>query len=220
MTTLEGTPMHEIAIYLSGSIKKGQTDTRESFWTDADIEVIRRSVQPLEIHFLNPASRSDDLSDFLGTFGRDLFQVAAADAILVDVRDRRGIGVGSEMTVAKAIGVPVVSWCPDNSHYRRQDFVFMNQQLPQWTHPFVYGLSDVVVDTLQEAGEWLLAKRVWEKLIPKRLDHSGETVDFAIRHYLSRQLARDKEMQAIIAASPRLEEKSRLWATDANEEFE
>ena len=212
--------MNDVAIYLSGSIKKGNSDTRESFWTDRDIDVIRDSLQPLEVHFLNPASRSDDLADFMGTFGRDLFQVAAADAILVDVRDRRGIGVGSEMTVAKAVGVPVVSLCPENTHYRRRDFRFLDQELAEWTHPFVYGLSDVIVDTLQDACDWLATHRVADRAIPKSLHHSGKTVDAAIRHYLNAQLGRDIEMQSIVAASPRLEEKSRLWAAAVDEETE
>lgn len=209
--------MNEVAIYLSGSIQKGHTDTRESFWTPNDIEFIERVLAPMDVHLLNPASRSDDLSDFLGTFGRDLFQVAAADVIFVDVRDRRGIGVGSEMTVAKALGVPVVSLCPENSHYRRQDFVFMGQQLTDWTHPFVYGLSDVVVGTLKEACGWLLDNQVWEKRISKELDHSGNTVNAAIHHYLNTQLERDKEMSAIVASSTRLREKSMLWAQDSYE---
>jgi hypothetical protein len=212
--------MNDVAIYLSGSIKKGNADTRDSFWTDRDIDVIRESLQPLEVHFLNPASRSDDLADFMGTFGRDLFQVAAADAILVDVRDRRGIGVGSEMTVAKAVGVPVVSLCPENTHYRRRDFRFLDQELAEWTHPFVYGLSDVIVDTLQDACDWLATHRIADRAIPKSLHHSGKTVDAAIRHYLNVQLGRDIEMRSIVAASPRLEEKSRLWAVAVDEETE
>lgn len=204
--------MNEVAIYLSGSIKKGHADTRDSFWSDSDMEFISKAMQPLKVHFLNPASRSDDLGDFLGTFGRDLFQVAAADAILVDVRDRRGIGVGSEMTVAKAVGVPVVSLCPHSTHYRRRDFEFMGQQLAEWIHPFVFGLSDVVVDSLQEACDWLAARQLADRATPRQLDHSGETINAAIRHYLITQLGRDTEMRTIVAASPRLAEKSRLWA--------
>lgn len=212
--------MNEVAIYLSGSIKKGNADTRESFWSADDIEFIRHSLEPLDVHFLNPASRSDDLSDFLGTFGRDLFQVAAADVILVDVRERRGIGVGSEMTVAKSLGVPVVSLCPDNSHYRRRDFLFMDQHLDEWTHPFVFGLSDAIVDTLQEACDWVAKSRVSDKAIPRGLEHSGEAVNSAIRHYLRAQLNRDTEMQSIVASSLRLKEKSRLWASDVHRGFE
>lgn len=204
--------MNEIAIYLSGSIRKGRADTRDSFWSDSDMDFISEAMQPLNVHFLNPASRSDDLADFMGTFGRDLFQVAAADVILVDVRDRRGIGVGSEMTVAKAVGVPVVSLCPNGTHYRRRDFNFMGQQLTEWTHPFVFGLSDVVVDSLQEACDWLAAHRIADRAVTRQLDHSGETVNAAIRHYLTTQLDRDTEMRTIVAASPRLAEKSRLWA--------
>lgn len=209
---------NEVALYLSGSIKKGNTDTRDSFWTPDDIELIRSLLKPMDVHFLNPASRSDDLSDFLGTFGRDLFQVAAADAILVDVRDRRGIGVGSEMTVAKALGVPVISLCPDNSHYRRRDFVFMEQQLDEWTHPFVYGLSDVIVENLKEACAWLVDRDVSQRPAAERLMHSGETVNKAIRHYLKTQLERDKEMSSIVTVSPRLQRKAQLWAAEATEE--
>lgn len=209
--------MSEVALYLSGSIKKGASDSRDTFWTDDDIATLRRTLAPLDVHMLNPASRSDDLGDFLGTFGRDLFQVAAADAVIVDVRDRRGIGVGSEMTVAKASGVPVISLCPRESHYRRSDFLFMDQQLPMWTHPFVFGLSDVIVETLDEACQWIRSERVWERAVPRVIPFAGDTVEEAVRHYLRTQLARDVEMRELVNASPRLREKSGTWAETFDE---
>lgn len=203
---------NEISIYLSGSIKKGKTDGRDTFWTNADQDEIRRKLNPITVHLLNPASRSDDLSDFLGTFGRDLFQVAAADAILVDVRDRRGIGVGSEMTVAKCLGIPVISICPPESHYRRKSFTFLDQSLESWVHPFVHGLSDTIADSVADACSWILDARPWQRPVQHSIAYSGLTVANAIQHYLRTQLWRDSEMLEIVESSARLNEKRESWA--------
>lgn len=202
----------ELSVYLSGSIKKGKSDERDTFWTNADQDQIRRELSPLTVHMLNPASRSDDLADFLGTFGRDLFQVAAADAILVDVRDRRGIGVGSEMTVAKCLGIPVVSICPPESHYRRDSFTFLDQSLDSWTHPFVHGLSDAIVDSVTDACAWLREAQPWKRPVQRNITYSGLTVANAIQHYLRAQLPRDTEMLEIVESSARLNEKRESWA--------
>ncbi|MBS0629166.1 MAG: hypothetical protein JSS30_02945 [Verrucomicrobia bacterium] len=75
--------------------------------------LLRQLLPDFELSFLNPAFRTDDLSDECSVFGRDMVQVFA------DVRDRRGSGVGAEMMWAKLHEIRVISWSPRNSHYRK-----------------------------------------------------------------------------------------------------
>ena len=48
--------------------------------------------------------------------------------------------------------IPVITWAPWETHYRRSSVpdVF-GEDLTDWTHPFISGLSDHVVDELEHA---------------------------------------------------------------------
>src|SRR5262245_39027064 len=109
----------KIAIYLAGSIKKGHEKSDETYWTDEDMSLIRANLGKFDVSFLNPAFRTDDLSDSRSVFGRDMLQVFSSHIVFVDARDRRGLGVGAEMMWAKVNKIPVVTWSPRNSHYRK-----------------------------------------------------------------------------------------------------
>src|SRR5579872_2699636 len=100
--------MRTIAIYLAGSIQKGH-ETNDLYWTRSDLETIEEALSDYNVKFLNPALRSDDLSDQQSVFGRDMLQVYCSDVVFVDARDRRGIGVGAEMMWAKMNQIPVLT---------------------------------------------------------------------------------------------------------------
>ncbi|NGX30968.1 MAG: hypothetical protein K940chlam8_00324 [Chlamydiae bacterium] len=111
---------------------------------------------PHEVHFLNPAIRTDDLSDQRSVFGRDMIQVFSADAVLVDARDRRGLGVGAEMMWGKMNRIPVVALAPLGSYYHKQSTSLLGVEVESWIHPFIEGLSDVIVESLEDAANWLV----------------------------------------------------------------
>ena len=114
----------KIAIYLAGSIKKAH-ETNDTFWSTLDISVLEKSLDEFEVSFLNPAFRKDDLSDPRSVFGRDMLQVFCSDAVFVDARERRGLGVGAEMMWAKLNRIPVLTWAPKNSHYHKDSPHFL-----------------------------------------------------------------------------------------------
>ena len=131
--------MKNLFAYLSGSIKKQHNSHKgSSFWTDADMQQMQRlfAAENINIIFLNPASRSDDLSDPKSIFGRDLLQVCASNCVFVDDRERRGVGVGYEMAVANSKGIPVFSWVPHASCYFPKETKLVGQKLYDWKHPF------------------------------------------------------------------------------------
>jgi len=142
-----------LRIYLSGSIRKGAADLRspDHFWTRDDEEFIRANAGG-SVELLNPAKTDIRRQDYAINFGCDLHLVSIADIVLVDARREKGIGVGAEMMFAVQRGIPVVTWAPADTHYRRSKVAdLFGEDLHDWMHPFVFGLSDRVVSDLAEA---------------------------------------------------------------------
>lgn len=149
-----------LRIYLSGSIRKGTVDPRPTnhFWSEEDEAFILRSAGTPRVELLNPAKTVLRRNNFALNFGCDLYLVSISDILLVDARTEKGIGVGAEMMFAAQKGIPVITWSPPDSHYRRTlvPDVF-GEDLHNWTHPFVFGLSDFVADSLDAAMAWVRA---------------------------------------------------------------
>lgn len=143
-----------LLLYLSGSVKKGKNDERDpgTFWTDEDERTLIGGIEGIRVQTLNPSKTQLQRSDYYANFGCDLHLVNVSDAVLVDARTKKGVGVGAEMMFAKFVGVPVITICPQGCAYRRAlvPDVF-GEDLHDWTHPFIYGLSDYIVDTLDDA---------------------------------------------------------------------
>lgn len=193
--------MKNVFIYLSGSIKKSHADDKASldYWTDVEIGQLKAhfSAKDYNVVFLNPASRSDDLSDEFSLFGRDTLQVFLSDAVLADMRGKRGIGVGYEVAFANFKNIPVVSWSLEGTYYRPYETELMGQKLINWTHPFVSQTSKKIVNTLEDATEAVLeVAATGQKKIP--LSDADYPYN-AMQHYLTTQLQHDSEMNGMIA---------------------
>lgn len=193
-----------IGIYLAGSIKKCNEKDNETFWTEADMEQIRRTLSNFEVHFLNPAFRKDNLSDGCSVFGRDMLQVFSANFVFVDARDRRGLGVGAEMMWAKVNGIPVVTWAPRNSHYHKDQTTILDVSVEKYVHPFVESLSDRVVETVEDGAIWMEKTFLSSTTAIKGIQH----ISFCIDHYRNSQLQHDSPMQEIFQASEELQKRS------------
>lgn len=189
-------------IYLAGTIKKGKEEDHELAWTDADMQILRNALPAKTLVFLNPATRSDDLSDQKSVFGRDMFQVFSSTLILVDAREKRGLGVGSEMMFAKLNQIPVVAWVPNPSHYSRKSLEFLGQNVKDWVHPFVYSLTDFIAPSLEMAAEWIETTLSSPAFVPK----GPEFVREAMNHYLSSQLKNDHGMKELVASHSHFDE--------------
>ncbi len=193
----------KIAIYLAGSIKKGHEKADETFWTDEDMSLLRKSLNDYELSFLNPAFRADDLSDQKSVFGRDMVQVFSSNIVLVDVRDRRGLGVGAEMMWAKINKIPVIAWAPRNSHYRKDLATILDRPVQNFVHPFVEGLSDSVVANLEEAAKWIREMMSNPSFGIKDVEDIGA----AMQYYKDAQLHQDGPMKEMLNSSKELEKR-------------
>ncbi|MDN3507004.1 MAG: hypothetical protein P0S96_07235 [Simkaniaceae bacterium] len=192
----------ELAIYLAGNIQKGHEKESAIFWAQDDMEVIREKIAPMGITFLNPATRTDDLSDQKSVFGRDMTQVYFGDAIFVDARERRGLGVGAEMMWAKMNRLPVLTLVPKNSHYRRKEVNLLGVHVDNWVHPFIESLSDAIVENVEEGALWL------KELASGNVKVKGpEFIHEAMRYYQEEQLSHDLPMKELIEENSRLKEK-------------
>lgn len=207
----------QIAIYLAGNIQKGHEKESEIFWTLADQEKLAKGVAPYELAFLNPALRSDDLSDQKSVFGRDMTQVYFADVILVDARERRGLGVGAEVMWAKMNRIPVLTLAPENSHYQREEVQLLGVKVENWIHPFIESLSDKIINSLDEGVLWL------KKLIQGNVQIKGpEFISEAMSYYQSGQLPQDIPMKKVIEENPKLKakvENFKLYPSDFSNEL-
>jgi len=195
----------KISIYLAGSIKKGHERTDESFWTEDDMLFLKKILSEYEISFLNPAFRSDDLSDQRSVFGRDMTQVFCSDIVFVDARDRRGLGVGAEMMWAKFHKIPIVTLAPKDSHYNKSKTTLLDVAVENWVHPFVESLSDAIVENLSDGAMWI--RKFVSAIDPKIKD--VKYIQSAMQHYRDSQLPHDEPMKALIMANQKLHK--RIW---------
>lgn len=201
----------KLYIYLAGTIKKSPED-KELEWTQNEMLFLRRYLDPIQITFLNPATRSDDLADQKSVFGRDLFQVYSSHLVLVDAREKRGLGVGAEMMFAKMNRIPVITWLPEDTHYHRQTIHLLGQHVESWIHPFIFNLSDYLAPSLEKAADW-----IQQILMKGKVNIKGpEVTQEAIHHYLTTQLHHDHDMQTIVKEDGFIQKLNQLKLNQLN----
>jgi hypothetical protein len=180
-------------VYCSGSIQKGTSDTKKICWTDRERRAVVFGARPLDIIFLNPDDPAENLNDTVSLFGRDMYQVKTADAVIVDGRERRGIGIGIEMLASRIFGTLLVAVVPPGTYYRMGTVSYRGATVSDYVHPHLAILADVIVDDFEQAGAWL-AGRQQNPTEPKSVD----TVRDAIRAYEERMLSKDEPMLEVL----------------------
>jgi hypothetical protein len=144
-----------ITVYCSGSIMKGTSDEKKLCWSDVEKLEVSKGAAPHDVVYLNPDDPITDPKNTLGQFGRDMYQVMIATAIIVDARERRGLGIGVEMAAAATFGTPVIVVAPRNSKYRSDKLEYRGVTVHNYIHPHVGTLATAVVDDFRTAGEAL-----------------------------------------------------------------
>jgi hypothetical protein len=182
-------------VYCSGSIQKGSSSHAHALWTDTERAELAAAARPVEVAFLNPDDPASDLSDVAALFGRDMYQVQIADFIVVDARERRGIGIGVEMVASRLLNTPLVVVAPRNSYYRMDSLNYRGSHVTDYVHPHIEILADAVVDTFEEAGHWL--KSFLQT--PRKTKGPGAIYE-AIEAYKTRMLPSDPPMLTLLSA--------------------
>lgn len=181
-----------VTVYCSGSIQKGASDAKKICWTDVEKDDLAGAAKPLDVRFLNPDDPAADLSNNLALFGRDLYQIQTASAIVVDGRERRGIGIGIEMVASRVFRTPLVAVVPRNTYYRMDYLEYRGSSVNDYIHPHLAVLADAVVATFAEAGEWL--RQNIGTVVPKGVD----VLYAAIDAYKADLLQHDPPMLAVL----------------------
>lgn len=179
-----------LSVYCSGSIRKGPSDDKKLCWSEAERFEVAKGASPHEIVYLNPDDPITDPGNTLGQFGRDVYQVMMSTAVIVDARERRGLGVGVEMAAAATFGTPVIVVAPRNSKYRCDSIHYRGVRVIDYVHPHVYALASAVVEDFVAAGEALT------RLAPRK-EPQGEVppwLDSAIQEYVRNVLPGDAPM--------------------------
>ncbi|WP_248959348.1 hypothetical protein [Sphaerisporangium perillae] len=182
----------KISVYCSGSITKGASDHGKLTWSDTERMEVAKGAAPHEVVFLNPDDPITDPGNTLGQFGRDMYQVMIATAVVVDARERRGLGIGVEMAAAGTFGTPVIVVAPPNSKYRADVLEYRGVTVHDYVHPHVAALSEAVVDDFLAAGE-ALARLVEAGALPEKTYVPG-WLERAIGEYRDNVLEADIPM--------------------------
>jgi|GEM_PF-4706459 len=134
---------------------KGSSGEAKLCWSDIERQEVQQGAGDISVVFLNPDDPITDPSNTLGQFGRDMYQIMVATAIVVDARERRGIGIGVEMAAATAVGTPVIVVAPRNSKYRSDVLEYRGVEVKDYVHPHVASLALAVVDSFVDSGRVL-----------------------------------------------------------------
>lgn len=183
-----------LSVYCSGSIVKGASDQKKLCWTEHERAQVRQGADPYDVVFLNPDDPITDPDNTLGQFGRDLYQVMVATAVIVDARERRGLGIGVEMAAASTLNTPVIVVAPRNSLYRADLLEYRGTTVKNYIHPHVASLATAVVDDFTAAGE------VLRQLPPKARSRrtTPQWINAAVTEYRTNVLPNDEPMQVAL----------------------
>jgi len=185
--------MKKINIYPAGGVVKGEQDSEKVSWTEEDMDLVKQKLAPADVHFIDPRFRNDDLNDSFAVFGRDLMAVKVSDFVIVDGRQKRGIGVGQEMMFAKMQGIPVITIAPKGGHYRKGELHYLGQKVEDYVHPFIFSTSDVLVENFEEAADWV--KNYLENPVPVKKSTMFED---AMQIYIKKHMADDDPVNKAI----------------------
>lgn len=180
---------------------KGAGDEKKLCWTKAEKGQVQEAASPHDVLFLNPDDPITDPDNVLGQFGRDMYQIAVADAVIVDARERRGLGVGVEMAAAAAMGTTIIVVAPANSKYRADELHYRGAVVTNYIHPHVAALATHVVGDFTAAG-WALTATVGRKRTPY---NCLPWLDEAIAEYCDNVLPHDAPMLAALEVIEQIE---------------
>jgi hypothetical protein len=105
------------------------------------------------------------------------------------------------MAYAKLLNVPVIALAPLGGHYYRDKITYLGQTIRDWRHPFVEGLSDIVVPTVSDLGRVLREFQLADATL------GVECFNQAIGHYLATQLKHDRPMADLIERAPAIRQR-------------
>ncbi|MBW2977402.1 hypothetical protein KY331_01010 [Candidatus Woesearchaeota archaeon] len=169
-----------LRIFLAGSIPKGDDKRKE--WKDWKTNYIEKLSTIKEIEFADPDDWRDETKPLI-LFGHDVNMVKTSDIIIVNAEKKLGVGTSQEMVIAKYFSKPVITILPKDTHHRRSNVVFDKTLIKDWIHPFVFTISDLVVEDISEAIDWI---KEYQKDPKSKKIKDISIIDESINSYLKK----------------------------------
>ncbi|MFK7780656.1 MAG: hypothetical protein QM490_06040 [Candidatus Gracilibacteria bacterium] len=185
------------SVYLAGSVVKGNHD-KDKFisWREDFIkEVKNKNIDELNIIFLDPNTIT--YGDKIPTeifFGRDVHMIHLSNALVIDARNKMGLGTSQEFLIAKYFGIPVIAISPKNSYYNKV-IEKEDGKTFHYLHPFLSSSSDIIVSDIQEAAQVFLGHISGKDLIQIK---SIDLIEKTRKDYEENYLIYDDYMQECI----------------------
>jgi hypothetical protein len=169
-------------IYLAGKVPKGDEIGNSIDWR---IDLSKKFSELESVKFLSPEDPQLNESFPILVFGHDCNLIKEADLLIVNAPSKLGVGTSQEMIVAKYYKKPVVTILPKDTHHRRSNLKMHSFIVKDWIHPFIYATSDIVVENIDEAVEWV---REYIKSYSSKTIKGIEIIEIAINEYLASKL--------------------------------
>ncbi len=195
-------------VYLSGSIAKVGHSGEHLYWGLTEKQAFKKGVNADVVCF-DPADREDDISSGESVVGRDLLMVLLADAVIVDARQRRGVGVGAEVIFADQMGTPSLPIIPAETHYNKMNAKILGREPFHFIHPFLkqFASDKQIYDDFDSAGKALSALMSSTSKWDRQLSNLTEQVKGCFRFYIKTQLTQDKVFHSCLESHPELNQR-------------
>lgn len=135
----------KIKLYLSGSVPKPNFNMDDiiTWGTYYDRLANFLYAKGYDAEIFDPSNKNSEYNKLPKSevYQVELNFIRSSDIVLVELSQRRGLGVGVEMYHAKLNNVPVISLCPNKTVYR--------DDKSKYLHPFVEHLSNYIVDDFE-----------------------------------------------------------------------
>lgn len=168
-------------IYLAGSVPKSDTEIEK--FKDWREEYIEKLNEVGNFNFINPNDdRECSENDVFGVFGMGCKHIKSSDLIIVHVdKDKKlGVGTSQEILVAKYFKIPVIIVLPKNSNHRKINLKFRDEEISDWIHPFLYGSSDIIIESIDEIS---LAFDKLKEMDIKDISVIDKSIDYYLKKY-------------------------------------
>jgi hypothetical protein len=185
--------MAPYSVYLAGKISKTLEEKKISVaWRKEFVGIVERLAPGLgfssKLVFLDPNTADYDSMPTEKFFGRDVYMIEMADAVVIYAEQKTGIGTSQEFLIAKYYKKPVIAISPKGSHYNRIISTKKSKEF-HYIHPFLTATSDVVVEDFEEAATALLNHLSGKKKIQAK---SIEIIDESRKDFERNFLKQDK----------------------------
>lgn len=164
-----------ITIYLAGSLPKGDKEADGYVnWRIKYQEELAKIFNGAK--FIDPFRPEKDENDPKVVFGEDCMHIKEADLVVVRADEKLGAGTSMEFVIAKYFKKPVITVIPKDTHHRRSNIHFAGVLVEDWIHPFVFAMSDYIVETIGEVAG------IKEKVLSgsaKDMTYVDESIEYA-----------------------------------------